>query len=97
MTLRLLTACAVATAAVTVSLTSPWAATAAPSQPEPGCPVTDPPVINRCGWDKPPDPVPPPPGVTVAQCGDGSLDFTQQPNYRSTCSENGGVARWLVG
>ncbi|MCV7422436.1 hypothetical protein H7K45_17970 [Mycobacterium yunnanensis] len=94
MTLRLLAACALVTA---VSLASPWTATAEPSQPEPGCPVTDPPVINRCGWDKPPDPVPPPPGVTVAQCVDGALDFTQQPNYRSTCSENGGVARWLLG
>lgn len=97
MTLRYFMACALATAAATVCLVSPSAASAAPSSPEPGCPVTDPPVINRCGWEKTPDPVPPPPGVTVAQCQDGALDFTQQPNYRSTCAENGGVVKWLAG
>ncbi|BDX29877.1 hypothetical protein TUM20985_04240 [Mycobacterium antarcticum] len=67
----------------------------------PACPVTDPPVINRCGWDPtpppPPSPAPPPPGVSVAMCQDGSISFTQQPSYRGTCAENGGVAKWVAG
>ncbi len=30
-------------------------------------------------------------------CQDGAFGFTQQPNYRSTCAENGGVAKWMTG
>ena len=66
------------------------------ADPEP-CPVTDPPVINRCGYYRDPPPPPAPPGVSVFMCQDGSYSFTQQPNYRSTCAENGGVAKWVAG
>ncbi|MDP9166663.1 MAG: hypothetical protein M3O32_11485 [Actinomycetota bacterium] len=91
MTIRFLLACGLSMAATGLS---PWTANAAPGD----CPVTDPPVINRCGWDPAPPPAPPaPPGVSVAMCQDGAFDFTQQPNYRSTCAENGGVAKWMTG
>ena len=51
-----------------------------------------------CGWDPAPPPAPPaPPGVSVTTCQDGAFDFAQQPNYRSTCAENGGVAKWMTG
>jgi hypothetical protein len=60
-----------------------------------GCPVTDPPVINRCGPDAEPTPPPAPPGVRVAMCQDGAVAFTQYPSYRGTCAENGGVSQLL--
>ncbi|MBJ7341074.1 hypothetical protein [Mycolicibacterium sp.] len=89
--LRFLLACALTTAAMSMC------APVAMADP-PDCPVTNPPVINRCGWDAPPPPPPaPPPGVTVAMCQDGAFTFTQNPNYRSTCAENGGVAKWMTG
>lgn len=94
MTLRFLVACALATTATVIG---PWTAAAAPSSPEPGCPVTDPPVINRCGWETTPAPPPPPPTQQVYMCQDGAIVFTEQPSYRKTCSENGGVAEWLAG
>lgn len=72
---------------------SPLTAVAAPED----CPVTDPPVINRCGPYPEPAPAPPPPSVRVARCQDGAISFTQQPSYRGTCAENGGVAQWLTG
>ncbi|MCW2729466.1 MAG: hypothetical protein JWR13_282 [Mycobacterium sp.] len=72
---------------------SPLAATAAPED----CPVTDPPVINRCGPDPEPAPAPPPPAVRVALCQDGAFSFTEHTNYQGTCGKHGGVAQWLSG
>ena len=94
MALRLLLASALAAAATAMS---PWSASAEPSSPEPGCPVTDPPVINRCGWEATPAPAPPPPGVKVYMCKDGSYTFTERPRRGGTCAENGGVTQYIAG
>ena len=94
MALRLLLASTLAAAATAMS---PWSASADPSSPEPGCPVTDPPVINRCGWEATPAPAPPPPGVKVYLCKDDSYTFTQSPKRGATCAENGGVKKWIAG
>lgn len=70
------------------------AAMADPPPPAPDCPVTDPPVINRCG----PDPDPPPPPITrVAMCQDGAFTITQRPYWQGTCLKHGGVAQWVTG
>jgi hypothetical protein len=88
---RFTLACAVTAAALAVG--APVAA-ADPGDPgDPSCPVTDPPVINRCG----PDPAPPPPPVTrVAMCQDGAFTITQHPYWQGTCLKHGGVAQWIT-